>query len=447
MTDNAPAEKRVAMRQIPAEQALQSFVELSLGYSRDEAIAEARRAAVIDLSSAAASCPMGVDIAGFVAHIARGDFTAAHALILEAHPWPGILGRYCQKLCERNHSLGTNRESLNIGGLERAAAEHGAASRAAFRAGAATGKRIAILGAGSSGSAAAYRLRRDGHAVTLFDQLPVAGGMMAAGYPEFRLPMAVVQRENDLAAWGVELRLGTPIDRPLVETALTQFDAVIAATGKFKAARLDVPGETLSGVWDALDLLARLKNGGAVKLGAKVAVFGAGYSAQDAARAARRLGAAATIYYRRTRDDMPVSRAALPRYMAQMEAENVPYVFQAAPLRILGDQGRVIGVECIRTRPGDPDSSGRAAFLPVPGSEFTVACDTIIAATGESAELSFLPAGIRLTDQNLVWINPETFATSVPKLYAAGSLTGTASTVAAFKSGFDCAAALSIAFR
>jgi NADPH-dependent glutamate synthase beta subunit-like oxidoreductase len=203
----------------------------------------------------------------------------------------------------------------------------------------------------------------------------------------------------------------------------------------------------LSGVWDALDLLTRLKNGGTVKLGTKVAVFGAGYSAQDAARAARRLGAAATIYYRRMRDEMPVSRAALARYMAQMEAENVPYVFQVAPLRILGDQGRVTGVECIQTQSGDPDASGRAAFRSVPGSEFTIDCDTIIAATGETAALSFLPGGIRLTEQNLVWIDPQTFATSVPKLYAAGSLTGTASTVAAFKAGFDCAAALCATFR
>lgn len=437
---------RVVMRQIPAEQALKSFDELSLGYLPEEAIAEARRAANADLSGAAQACPLGVDVRGLVDCVARGDFDSAHALVLEAHPWPGILGRYCQKLCERNHSLGANREALNIGGLERAAADHGAAARQLFRAGAATGKRVAILGAGSAASAAAYRLRLAGHAVTMFDQLPIGGGMMAAGYPEFRLPMAVVQRENRLAECGVELRLKTIIDRRLVEAALVEFDAVIAATGKFKEARLGVPGDDLAGVWDALDLLTRLKNGGAVTLGRKVAVFGAGYSAQDASRAARRLGAEATIYYRRTRDDMPVSRAALVRYMTQMAAEQVPYVFQAAPLRVLGESGRVIGVECIRTVAGTPDASGRPAFIPVPGSEFTVDCDTIIAATGETAELSFLPADIR-TENGLVWIDPASFATSIPRLYAVGSLTGTATTVAAFKAGFDCAAALSHRLR
>jgi NADPH-dependent glutamate synthase beta subunit-like oxidoreductase len=175
-------------------------------------------------------------------------------------------------------------------------------------------------------------------------------------------------------------------------------------------------------------------------------VFGAGYSAQDAARAARRLGSQATIYYRRTRDDMPVSRAALPRYMAQMAAEQVPYVFQAAPLRVLGENGRVIGVECIRTKPGAPDASGRPAFLPVPRSEFIVDCDTVIAATGETADLSFLPAAIRI-ESGLVSIDPVTFETSIPRLYAAGSLTGTASTLAAFKAGFDCAAALNERLR
>jgi NADPH-dependent glutamate synthase beta subunit-like oxidoreductase len=443
MSDSA----RIPMRQVPAEQALRSFDELSLGYSRDEAIAEARRAGNADLASTAQACPLGVDVAGLVQRIARGDFDGAHALVLAAHPWPGILGRYCQKLCERNHSLGANREALNIGGLERAAADHGASARTPFRAGAATGKRVAILGAGSAASAAAYRLRLGGHAVTMVDQLPVGGGMMAAGYPEFRLPMAVVQRENRLADWGVELRLNTVIDRGLVEAALAESDAVIAATGKFKEARLGVLGDDLPGVWDALDLLTRLKNGGAVKLGRKVAVFGAGYSAQDAARAVRRLGAEATIYYRRTSDDMPVSRAALPRYMAQMAAEQVPYVFQAAPLRVLAENGRVIGVECIRTKPGAPDTSGRPAFLPVPRSEFIVDCDTVIAATGETADLSFLPAAIRRTETGLVWIDPVTFATSVPRLYAVGSLTGTATTVAAFKAGFDCAAALNERLR
>jgi NADPH-dependent glutamate synthase beta subunit-like oxidoreductase len=137
-----------------------------------------------------------------------------------------------------------------------------------------------------------------------------------------------------------------------------------------------------------------------------------------------------------------VSRAALPRYMAQMAAEQVPYVFQAAPVRVLGENGRVIGVECIRTKPGAPDASGRPAFLPVPRSEFIVDCDTVIAATGETADLSFLPAHIRRTESGLVWIDPVSFATSVPRLYAVGSVTGTATTVAAFKAGFDCAAAV-----
>lgn len=436
------ADARIPMCHVPADEALRSFDELSLGYSRDEAIAEARRAAGGDLAAAAQACPMGVDIRGFVDLVARGEFAAAHALILKAHPWPGILGRYCQKSCERSHALSDGREPLNIGGLERAAAEHGSEARAPFRAGTSTGKRVAILGAGSAASAAAYRLRLMGHGVTMVDQLPVGGGMMAAGYPNFRLPMEVVQRENRLAEWGVTLKFDTKITRGIVEDALRDFDAVIVATGKFKEARLGVPGDDVRGVWDALDLLTRLKNGRPVAIGRKVAVFGAGYSAQDASRAARRLGAEATIYYRRTQDDMPVSRTALARYMAQMAAEQVAYVFQVAPLCVLGENGRIIGVECTRTRAGDADESGRPAFIPVPGSEFTIECDTVIAATGETADLSFLPESIRLTDKGLVWIDPASFATSVQRLYAAGAMTGTGSTVAAFKSGFDCAAAV-----
>jgi NADPH-dependent glutamate synthase beta subunit-like oxidoreductase len=429
----------VAQPRLTPERALESFSEVSLGYSREEAMAEARRGAGADLAGAASACPFGVDIPRLVALSAEGRFDEAHAAVLEAHPWPGILGRWCQKPCERAHALGEGRESLAIGAIERAAADHGAAGRPPFRPGPPSGRRVAILGAGSAASAAAYRLRGFGHAVTMIEQLPAGGGMMVAGFPEFRLPFGVVERENALREWGAELRLGTRLTREMVAGLLSEFDAVVAGTGKFREARLDVPGETLDGVLDALDFLKRVRFGEPVAIGRRVAVLGAGNTARDVSRAVRRLGGEVTIYYRRRQEDMPVNKAAIPRYMAQQREEGIAYRFEAAPLRVIGEGGRVAGMEFVATEAGPPDASGRPAPLAIPGSEFTVECDTVIAATGESADLSFLPEGIRVTASGNVWIDPETFETSVPRLYAVGAMAGADTTSAAFASGFACA--------
>jgi NADPH-dependent glutamate synthase beta subunit-like oxidoreductase len=331
---------------------------------------------------------------------------------------------------------------LAIGALARAASEHGAAAREPVRAGVATGKRVAIIGAGSAASAAAYRLRQIGHAVTLFDQLPIGGGMTAVGYPDFRLPLEVVQRENALAEWGVELRFNVAVDAALVQHLLDTFDAVIAGTGKFKSQRLGIPGEDLAGVWDALDFLTRVKLGRDVPIGRAVVVLGAGYSAQDSSRAARRLGSAVAIHYRRRAEDMPVNQEQRQRYVARQAAEGAPYLFQRAALRIIGENGRVAGVEFVRTEPGAPDASGRPDGVAVAGTEFIVACDTVIAAVGEAPDLSYLPGNIRATAAGHVWVEPETFATSIPRLYAAGEMIGARGTDNAFKTGFLCAASV-----
>jgi NADPH-dependent glutamate synthase beta subunit-like oxidoreductase len=434
------------MRSLLPAEAIKSFAEVPLGYSRDEAMAEARRGAGADFAAATKACPFAVDVAGLVRHTAAGDFAAAHALVLAAHPWPGVLGRWCHRGCEAAHALGDGSESLFIGALERAASEHGGA-RPAFRAGAPTGKRIAIIGAGSAASAAAYRLRQLGHAVAVYEQLPVTGGMTAVGYPDFRLPLSVVTHENALAAWGVELHLGIAVDRALVERLLATYDAVIAGTGKFKSARLDIPGEDLAGVWDALDLLLRVKLGRPAPIGKKAVVIGAGYSAQDSSRAARRLGAEVAIYYRRRAEDMPVNQEQLARYVKRQEDEGAPYVFAAAPVRILGEGGRVAAVEFVRTAPGAPDTTGRSEGVAVPGSEFVVPCDTVIAAVGEVSDLSYLPPGMRTTASGHAAVDPATWETSIPRLYAAGEMIGVKRTDNAYRSGFDCAAAVDRALR
>lgn len=273
----------------------------------------------------------------------------------------------------------------------------------------------------------------------MFEQLPVAGGMMAIGFPDFRLPGAVVQRENSLADWGVTMHLGTRLDRALVERLLDSFDAVVAATGKFVEVPARLPGEELDGFYDALDYLTRFRTGKPCPLGGDVVVLGAGYAAMDVSRTVRRLGHKAKIYYRRSKADMPVIPSRADAYVRMLNGEGIEYIFQTAPTRILGAGGKVAGIAFVHTEPGPPDASGRPEPRPVAGSEFVVPCTNVIAALGELCDLSFLPEAARRTDDGHVWINPQTFETSVPRLFAAGEMTGANGTATAFHSGLLCA--------
>jgi NADPH-dependent glutamate synthase beta subunit-like oxidoreductase len=427
------------MRALPTAVAVTTFDEVPLGYSREEAQREARRAGpAVDFAAAQAACPFSVDVGGLVRASAAGDFDAALGAVVQAHPWPGILGRHCHAPCMRAHDLGPGVEPLNVGALERAAADHGDRARFPFEPGAPTGRRVAIIGAGSAASAAAYRLRLLGHAVTMYEQLPVAGGMMFAGYPNFRLPLAVLRAENALETWGVAMRYNVRVDTALVERLVAEYDAVVLGTGKFKEVRMDVPGEDLDGVWSALDFLTRFKLGEAPVVGPRVVVAGAGYTAQDSSRTCVRLGHQVQVLYRRSQDEMPVLPFLRNKFVARQAAEGAPYVFQTMPVRILGEGGRVVGVECVRTELGPPDASGRPEAVPVAGSNFVITCDTVIEATGEEVDLTFLPASVRLADARHVAVD-EGWMTSLPKLFAAGEMTGISGTWRAFASGFQAA--------
>jgi NADPH-dependent glutamate synthase beta subunit-like oxidoreductase len=431
-------EQQVPMRALPTAVAVTTFDEVPLGYSRDEAMAEARRAGDYDFAASQAACPFGVDLGGLVRAIAAGDFDAALETVLEAHPWPGILGRHCHAPCVQAHNLGRRVEGINLGALERAAADHGDRTRFPFQPGAPTGRRVAVIGAGSAASAAAYRLRQLGHAVTIYEQLPVAGGMMFAGYPSFRLPLVVLRAENAPEAWGVEMRYNVRVDTALVERLVAEYDAVLLGTGKFKEVRMNIPGEDLEGVWSALDFLTQFKLGNTPTVGPRVVVAGAGYTAQDSSRTCVRLGHQVRVLYRRTKQEMPVQPYLREKFVARQAAEGAPYVFQTMPVRILGENGRVVGVECVRTEPGPLDASGRPEAVPVPGSNFVIECDTVIEATGEEVDLSFLPAAVRLQDARHVAVD-EQWMTSLPRLFAAGEMTGISSTWRAFASGFSAA--------
>lgn len=426
------------MKMLSPEEAIKTFGEVARGYTREEAVAEARRAAGAGLAEAHAACPFGIDIRQFVHQIAEEDFDGALGTIMDKHPWPRILGRWCQFDCEHvPHDLGPDVESLAIGPLERAASEYGDFSKYPFQPGPPTGKRVAIIGAGSASSAAAYRLRQRGHHVAVYEQLPVTGGMMFAGYPEFRLPVAILRHDNALEAWGVEVHCNVRVDTALLERLLAEYDAVLLGTGKFKGVPMNIPGEDLEGVWDALTWLTEFKLGNNPPAGPRVVVLGAGYTAQDSSRTCRRLGHQVQILYRRSKEEMPVAPYMRDRFVGRQAAEGAPYVFETTAIRVLGENGRVVGLECVRTRPGPIDESGRPSAVPIPGSNFELACDTVIMATGEIVDVSFLPADVEL--KNAHPVVDERGMTTRERLFAAGEMTGISSTMRAFANGFQTA--------
>ena len=431
-------DERVPMRRRDPREAIGDFGEVALGYSRAEAVAEARRVRGADLAAARSACPFDVDLAGMVAALAADDFEAARDIVHRAHVWPGILGRWCQKPCEAAVA-GQGPGAPFLSALERAVGDH-APPRAPKIPPVTSGRRVAVIGAGSAGSAAALSLARRGHMVRLYDRLPVPGGMMAAGYPEFRLPLAVVTRETDPRALGVDFVSEIVVDRALVASLLATFDAVVVATGKFQPATLGVPGETLAGVHDALDLLTRVKFGERPSLGDDVLVIGGGNTARDASRVARRLGARARVVYRRRAEDMPVKKSEIPRYLAQQAAEGIDYLFERAPVGLVGQNGHVVAAEFCRTR---VDEQGRMRASE--DERETIACTSVVVATGESAGLDHLPPDAEI-DGGHVRVDAGTFATRVPKLFAVGALAGTRTTMEAFASGFACANAIDASF-
>ena len=331
-----------------------------------------------------AACAVRQDVPEYARWIAEGDVDRALATILARNPLPSVTGHVCTHLCQTKCTRNNYDQPVAIRKLKRFAAEHG---NVRLECAALSGRRVAIIGSGPSGLAAAYDLALSGVEVTVFEAKDRPGGMLAIA-PAFRLPPEVVNADVDrIRRLGVTIELETPIVGPPEELLGAGFDAVYVACGFAEDAALPIPGADATGVYGALDFLDRVARGQSPALGAEAIVIGGGNTAMDAARTAHRLtGRPSTVLYRRTQEEMP----AQAEEIHDLLAEGNRLIELVSPVRILADGGHVSGVECIRNDLGEPDESERRRPVPIAGSEFVVDADAVLLAVGQRPDLSFL---------------------------------------------------------
>ena len=385
------------------------------------------------------ACPAHIPVQGYITLIAQGKYQEAVERIREAGvPFVGTLGRVCYHPCEEICKRGEWDESISICALKRFAYDAIASDEVLPQSPQVKwDERVAIIGAGPAGLTAAYELARHGYRTTVFEALPVAGGMLAAGIPAYRLPREVLNHEVDyIGALGVEIKLNTPVGDPggpSLEDLRREYHAVFVAIGAQGSSQLGVPGENLPGVVQAVPFLRSLNLEGIGQVGKRVAVIGGGNSAIDSARCALRLGAEVHILYRRSRVEMP----AASYEVAAAEAEGVKLNFLVAPVRVLERNGHVAGIECTRMELDEPDASGRRRSVPLPGSEFIIEADTVIAAIGQTVASAGLAIGV---ERGRLVADPLTLQTPLPGVFAGGDATlGPASVVEAIAAGIQAA--------
>jgi NADH-quinone oxidoreductase subunit F len=389
------------------------------------------------------ACPADNNAWGYVTLISEGRFKEALSVIKERNPFPATMGRICFHPCEAKCRREQVDSPVGICALKRFAADYDMESNDPYVPEKAPQKpdKVAIVGAGPAGLTAAYFLALKGYPVTIFEALPVAGGMMAVGIPEYRLPRKVMNAEiESILKLGVELKLNSPVAD--AEALKTQgFKAVFLATGAHKGLKLGVSGERLKGVLDGVTFLRDVNLGKPVKVGERVAVIGGGNVAIDAARTALRLGAKeAQIFYRRLREDMPAANWEVE----EAEKEGVKIHYLVAPAQMWGGNDGVKRLQCRRMTLSDFDSSGRKRPLAIAGSEFEVEVDTIIAAVGQVPDTEcFRSNGFKFDSSGAFLVDPDTLAAGTQGVFAGGdSVRGPASAVEAMGDGQKAAMAI-----
>ena len=434
-----------------------NFKEVALGYTEEMAKSEAARCLHCKNQPCVSGCPVGVHIPDFIKQIVDGKYEDAYNTIKLTNSLPAVCGRVCpqENQCESKCVRGIKGEPVGIGRLERFAADwhmkHGKEENAEVKN---NGHKVAVIGAGPAGLTCAGDLAAKGYKVTVFEALHTAGGVLMYGIPQFRLPKEIVQKEIDaLKEKGVEIKTDMVIGKVLSADDLEEmgYEAIFVGTGAGLPRFMDIPGESLVGVYSANEFLTRVNLMKAYKPGydtpilkvKNVAVVGGGNVAMDAARTALRLGAEHVyIVYRRAEEQMPARK----EEVHHAKEEGVDFNLLCNPIGIHGgDDGRVNSIECIHMELGEPDASGRRRPVPVKGSNFKIPVDCVVMAIGNSPNplIRTTTEGLKANDRGCIVVDDKTMATTRKGMYAAGdAVSGAATVILAMGGGKDAAKAI-----
>ena len=363
------------------------------------------------------SCPAGQDIEGAMVLIGQGKVLEAWDLFQEESPFPGVCGRVCYHPCESSCNRGEFDEAVSINALERFMADM------AFKHGRRVTvkkekkkEKVAVIGSGPAGMTCAYHLARMGYGVTVFEALPVLGGMLRVGIPEYRLPKKILEGEIDrILELGVTTEVNTRFGESLQQKDLKEYAAVFFALGNHVSKKLGVSGEDEDWAMSGVEFLRKVSLGKEVPLGKKMVIIGGGNTALDAARTALRLGAKPSILYRRTQEEMP----AFPAEIQEAEEEGIEISFLVSPVRLLVERGQK-KLECVKNRLGPPDEDGRRRPVEVKGSNYFIEVDQVLTAIGEDADLAALPK--KLGVQDSIIPTDERGATKLEGTFAGGDI-------------------------
>ncbi len=443
--------KKIPVREQDAKVRATNFEEVCYGYNKEEAVEESQRCITCKNAKCVEGCPVSIDIPSFIAAVKEEKFEEAFQIISKSSALPAVCGRVCpqESQCEGRCIRGKKGDPISIGKLERFVAdwarENGIKPAVPAEK---NGKKVAVIGSGPSGLTCAGDLAKLGYDVTIFEALHKAGGVLVYGIPEFRLPKdrVVGPEVENVKALGVKIETDVIVGRTVKLDDLIEdegFDAVFIGSGAGLPKFMGIPGETACGVLSANEYLTRNNLMKAfdenydtpIVHGKKVVVVGGGNVAMDAARTALRLGAETHIVYRRSEEELP----ARVEEVHHAKEEGIIFDLLTNPVEILADENDwVTGIKCIRMELGEPDASGRRRPVEVPGSEFTIDCDTVIMSLGTSPNplISSTTKGLEINRRQCIVATEDTGATSKEGVYAGGdAVTGAATVILAMGAG------------
>ncbi len=442
-----------------------NFDEVALGYTADVAVVEAQRCINCKSQPCVKGCPVNIQIPDFISKIKEGDFEGAYEVISKSSSLPAVCGRVCpqETQCESKCTIGIKHEPVAIGRLERFVADwHNDNAKESAKAHTCNGHKVAIVGSGPAGLTCAGDLAKKGYKVTVYEALHTAGGVLVYGIPEFRLPKAIVAKEVEtLKELGVDIEPNVVIGKTLTIDELFDmgYEAVFVGSGAGLPNFMEIPGESLKGVYSANEFLTRsnlmksyLENPDTpIMKGGNVAVVGGGNVAMDAARTALRLGAEKVyIVYRRSMEELPARKEEVEHAME----EGIDFKLLCNPVEILGynnpedkrdvKNGFVTGIKCIKMELGEPDEKGRRRPVPIENSDFVLDVDTVIISIGTSPNplIKSTTEGLEVNSRGGIIVNEEGL-TSREAVYAGGdAVTGAATVISAMGAGKTAAKAI-----